>query len=255
MSAGLHPQSAIHSATIDPAEVARFSALAAEWWDPSGKFAVLHKFNPVRLAFVRDVAAKHFARDAHAARPFAGLRLLDIGCGGGLMSEPMTRLGYDVVAADAAERNIKTARVHAAEQGLTIDYRVATAEALAAAHERFDAILNMEVVEHVADVNLFLQSCATMLKPEGMMFVATINRTAKAFALAIVGAEYLLGWLPRGTHDWSKFVTPEELETALTGAGLKTTEMRGVVYNPLSGRWSLSPDTDVNYMLAATHAW
>lgn len=251
MSQALHPQS-----TIDPAEVARFSALAAEWWNPNGKFGVLHKFNPVRLGFIRDEAAKHFARDARTARPFAGLRLLDIGCGGGLLSEPMARLGFDVVAADASEKNIKTASVHGHEQGLAIDYRVATAEGLAEAHERFDVILNMEVIEHVADLKLFLQSCGSMLKPEGMMIVATLNRTAKSFALAIVGAEYVLGWLPRGTHDWSKFVTPEELDTALTGAGLRVGAKSGVVFNPLSGRWSLSSsDTDVNYMVTATHAW
>ena len=250
MSTAIHPQS-----TIDPAEIARFSALAAEWWNPNGKFGVLHKFNPVRLGFIRDEAAKHFERDTRGARPFAGLRLLDIGCGGGLLSEPMARLGFEVVAADASEKNIKTASVHGSEQGLSIDYRVATAEGLAEAHEKFDAILNMEVIEHVADLKLFLQSCATMLKPNGLMFVATLNRTAKAFALAIVGAEYVLGWLPRGTHDWSKFVTPEELENALTGSGLKVTQTSGVVFNPLSGRWSLSSDTDVNYMVAATHAW
>lgn len=250
MSTTVHPQS-----TIDEAEVARFSALAAEWWNPSGKFAVLHKFNPIRLGFIRDEAAKHFGRQAKAAQPFAGLRLLDIGCGGGLLSEPMARLGFDVVAADASEKNIKTARVHGAEQRLAIDYRVATAEELAAAGERFDAILNMEVIEHVADLRLFLQSCATMLKPDGLMFVATLNRTAKAFALAVVGAEYVLRWLPMGTHDWSKFVTPDELETALAASGLKVAQTSGVAFNPLSGRWSLSRDTDVNYMVTATHGW
>jgi len=250
MSEAIHPQS-----TIDPAEVARFSALAAEWWNPNGKFGVLHKFNPVRLGFIRDEVAKHFSRDASATRPFAGLRLLDIGCGGGLLSEPMARLGFDVVAADASEKNIKTANVHGSEQGLTIDYRVATAEDLASAHEKFDVILNMEVIEHVADLRLFLTSCGTMLKPEGLMFVATLNRTAKSFALAIVGAEYVLGWLPRGTHDWSKFVTPQELDAALAGAGLRTSGSSGVIYNPLSGRWSLSRDRDVNYMVTATHAW
>ena len=246
MSTAIHPQS-----TIDEAEVARFSALAAEWWNPNGKFGVLHKFNPVRLGFIRDTAAQHFAREAHGTRPFAGLRLLDIGCGGGLLSEPMTRLGFEVVAADASAKNIKTASVHAAEQGLAIDYRVATAEALAAGGERFDAILNMEVIEHVADLTLFLQSCATMLKPQGLMFVATLNRTTKAFALAIVGAEYVLGWLPRGTHDWAKFVTPGELTAALAACGLTVAQSSGVVFNPLSGRWSLSSDTDVNYMVAA----
>jgi 2-polyprenyl-6-hydroxyphenyl methylase/3-demethylubiquinone-9 3-methyltransferase len=246
MSTAIRPQS-----TIDAAEVARFSALAAEWWNPNGKFGVLHKFNPVRLGFIRDEVARQFARNATGARPFAGLRLLDIGCGGGLLSEPMARLGFDVVAADASEKNIKTASVHAAEQGLNIDYRATTAEDLAAAGERFDAILNMEVIEHVADLRLFVASCASMLKPSGLMFVATLNRTTKAFALAIVGAVYVLGWLPRGTHDWSKFVTPEELEAALMSSGLRIAQTSGIVFSPLSGRWSLSGDTDVNYMVAA----
>jgi 2-polyprenyl-6-hydroxyphenyl methylase/3-demethylubiquinone-9 3-methyltransferase len=237
--------------TIDEAEVARFSALAAEWWNPHGKFGVLHKFNPVRLGFIRDQAAAHFGRDPKAVKPFAGLRLLDIGCGGGLLSEPMTRLGFDVLGADASAKNIKTASVHAEEQGLAIDYRATTAEALAAAGERFDVVLNMEVIEHVADLNLFLTSCASMLKPSGLMFVATINRTAKAFALAIVGAEYVLGWLPRGTHDWAKFVKPLELDTALTRAGMEVTTESGVMFNPLTGGWLLSSDTDVNYMVAA----
>lgn len=238
--------------TIDEAEVARFSALAAEWWNPHGKFGVLHKFNPVRLTFIRDQACVHFGRDAKAARPFAGLRLLDIGCGGGLLSEPMARLGFEVLGADASEKNIKTAATHAGEQSLSVDYRATTAEALAAAGEQFDVILNMEVIEHVADLNLFVESCAAMLKPGGMMFVATINRTAKAFALAIVGAEYVLGWLPRGTHDWAKFVKPLELDTALTRARLDVKTETGVMFNPLSGRWMLASDMDVNYMVAAT---
>ncbi|MBL9098561.1 MAG: bifunctional 2-polyprenyl-6-hydroxyphenol methylase/3-demethylubiquinol 3-O-methyltransferase UbiG, partial [Alphaproteobacteria bacterium] len=191
MSGVTQPQS-----TVDAGEVARFSALAAEWWNPHGKFGVLHKFNPVRLGYIRDQAAAHFGRDPKGVKPFAGLRLLDIGCGGGLLSEPMARLGFDVLGADASEKNIKTAATHAGEMGLAIDYRATTAEALAAAQERFDVVLNMEVIEHVADLNLFLKSCASMLKPGGLMFVATINRTAKAFALAIVGAEYVLGWLP-----------------------------------------------------------
>ena len=237
--------------TVDEAEVARFSALAAEWWNPHGKFGVLHTFNPVRLAYIRDQAAAHFGRDSKGARPFAGLRLLDIGCGGGLLSEPMTRLGFDVLGADASEKNIKTASVHAAEGGLTIDYRATTAEALAEAGERFDVVLNMEVIEHVADLNLFLKSCASMLKPGGLMFVATINRTAKAFALAVVGAEYVLGWLPRGTHDWNKFVKPLELDTALTRAGLEAAHETGVMFNPLSGGWMLAQDMDVNYMVVA----
>lgn len=237
--------------TVDEAEVARFSALAAEWWNPNGKFGVLHKFNPVRLAFIRDQACAHFGRDAKGVRPFAGLRLLDIGCGGGLLCEPMTRLGFQVLGADASDKNINTARVHAGEQSLAIDYRATTAEALAAAGETFDVILNMEVIEHVADLNLFVESCASMLKPGGMMFVATINRTAKAFALAIVGAEYVLGWLPRGTHDWAKFVKPLELDTALTRARLTVGHETGVMFNPLTGKWMLSTDMDVNYMVVA----
>jgi 2-polyprenyl-6-hydroxyphenyl methylase/3-demethylubiquinone-9 3-methyltransferase len=247
------PVSAVTPAqsTIDEAEVARFSALAAEWWNPHGKFGVLHKFNPVRLGFIRDQAAAHFGRDPKGMKPFAGLRLLDIGCGGGLLSEPMTRLGFEVLGADASAKNIKTASVHAEEQGLAIDYRATTAEALAESGERFDAILNMEVIEHVADLNLFLTSCASMLKPSGIMFVATINRTAKAFALAIVGAEYVLGWLPRGTHDWAKFVKPLELDTVLTRAGLNVMTETGVMFNPLAGQWLLTSDTDVNYMVAA----
>ncbi len=252
-SKALSPVSAVtrEPSTVDAAEVARFSALAAEWWNPNGKFGVLHKFNPVRLAFIRDQACAHFGRDAKGGRPFAGLRLLDIGCGGGLLSEPMTRLGFAVLGADASEKNIKTAAVHAGEQSLAIDYRATTAEALAAAGERFDVILNMEVIEHVADLNLFVESCASMLKPSGMMFVATINRTAKAFVLAIVGGEYILGWLPRGTHDWAKFVKPLELDTALTRARLTVGGETGVMFNPLSGRWMLSSDMDVNYMVVA----
>ena len=240
--------------TIDEAEVARFSRLAAEWWNPHGKFGVLHKFNPVRLRFIRDEALARFSKDTASLKPFEGLRLLDIGCGGGLLSEPMARMGFDVVAADASEKNIKTASVHAQEQNLQIDYRNTTAEALAAAGERFDVILNMEVIEHVADMNLFLTSCASMLKPGGMMFVATINRTAKSYALAIVGAEWVLGWIPRGTHDWSKFIKPMELDTALSRAGLNARAETGVMYNPLSGQWMTSTDTDVNYMLVAEKA-
>lgn len=246
MSGVTQPQS-----TVDAGEVARFSALAAEWWNPRGKFGVLHKFNPVRLGYVRDQAAAHFGRDPKGVKPFAGLRLLDIGCGGGLLSEPMARLGFDVLGADASEKNIKTAATHADEVELSIDYRATTAEVLAAAGERFDVVLNMEVIEHVADLNLFLKSCASMLKPGGLMFVATINRTAKAFALAIVGAEYVLGWLPRGTHDWAKFVKPLELDTALTRAGLEATHEIGVMFNPLTGGWMLASDMDVNYMVAA----
>ena len=237
--------------TVDPDEIARFAAMAAEWWDPDGKFRPLHRFNPVRIGYIRDRVTTHFGRDGHALHPFEGLRFLDIGCGGGLLCEPMARLGADIVGADAGERNIATASVHAAEQGLSIDYRCTTAETLAEAGESFDVILNMEVIEHVADRDMFLQSCAAMLRPGGIMFLATLNRTLRAFGLAVIGAEYVLGWLPRGTHDWSKFVTPEEMRRGLAAANLETREITGVSYNPLADSWSLSRDTGVNYMALA----
>lgn len=237
--------------TIDESEVQRFSALAAEWWNPNGKFRPLHKFNPVRLAYIRDHVAARFGRDPRAARPLEGLRVLDIGCGGGLLCEPMARLGAEVVGADASETNIEVARLHAAESKVKVDYRATTAEALAEAGEKFDVILNMEVVEHVADVDLFVGKCAEMVKPGGLMFVATINRTLKALALAIVGAEYVLRWLPRGTHQFGKLVRPEELERALKNAGMAVADRAGVVYNPLADRWQKSADMDVNYMVLA----
>jgi 2-polyprenyl-6-hydroxyphenyl methylase / 3-demethylubiquinone-9 3-methyltransferase len=239
------------ASTIDEAEVARFSALAEEWWDPRGKMAVLHKFNPVRLAYIRDAACKRFGRDPKRLDSLNDLAILDIGCGGGILCEPLARLGASVVGADPAERNIAVAKLHAGQSGLTIDYRVTTAEALADAGERFDIVLAMEVVEHVADVKLFVQRCAEMVQPGGLMIAATINRTLKSFALAIVGAEYVLRWLPRGTHQWDKFVTPDELEIAMERAGLSTTDERGVIYNLLADRWELSTDTDVNYMVLA----
>jgi 2-polyprenyl-6-hydroxyphenyl methylase/3-demethylubiquinone-9 3-methyltransferase len=237
--------------TIDVAEVERFSALAAEWWDPNGKFRPLHKFNPVRLAYVRDQVAARFGRDPHAAKPFEGLRILDIGCGGGLLCEPMARLGAEVVGADASETNIEVARLHAAEAGVTVDYRATTAEALADAGEKFDVVLNMEVIEHVSDIDLFVSKCAEMVKPDGIMFVATINRTLKALGLAIVGAEYVLRWLPRGTHQYGKLVRPEELEQSLARAGMAISDRTGVVYNLLADRWQRSKDMDVNYMVLA----
>ena len=244
----------MNASTIDEAEVARFSALAAEWWDPRGKMAVLHKFNPVRLAYIRDAACKTFERNPKQLDCLKGLRILDIGCGGGILCEPLARLGANVVGADPSEKNIAAAKLHADEGELAIDYRVTTAEALADAGERFDIVLAMEVVEHVADVKLFVSRCAEMVQPGGLMIAATINRTLKSFALAIVGAEYVLRWLPRGTHSWDKFVTPDELEIAMELGGLRTTDERGVIYNLLADRWELSADTDVNYMVLGEKA-
>jgi 2-polyprenyl-6-hydroxyphenyl methylase/3-demethylubiquinone-9 3-methyltransferase len=237
--------------TVDPDEVARFAALAEEWWDPRGKMGVLHKFNPVRLGYIKEAACKQFGRDAKRLDALAGLRMLDIGCGGGLLCEPLARLGGAMVGADPAQRNIEAARLHAQASELAIDYRATTAEALADAGERFDVVLAMEVVEHVADVALFVRRCAEMINPGGLLIAATINRTLKSFALAIVGAEYVLGWLPRGTHRWDKFVTPNELEAAVERHGLRVIEETGVIYNLLADRWQISSDMDVNYMVAA----
>ena len=239
------------SGTIDSDEVARFSAMAAEWWDPTGKFKPLHKFNPVRLSYIKQEVCRQFGRDPKAADAFKGLRFLDIGCGGGLLSEPMARLGADVVGADPSETNIEIARLHMQSSGLDIDYRAETAEALADAGESFDVVLNMEVVEHVADVPLFMNATSRMVRPGGLMFVATINRTLKAYALAIVGAEYVLRWLPQGTHTYEKLVRPAELEGPLTAAGLSVIDRSGVSYNPLTDTWAQSRDMDVNYMMLA----
>ena len=237
--------------SLDPSEVEKFSAMAAEWWNPKGKFGVLHVFNPVRLQFIKEQVSARLGRDPLERQPFAGLRLLDIGCGGGLLSEPMARLGASVTGVDPSERNIKTASVHAQEMGLDIDYRVGTAEDLAAAGEQFDVILNMEVIEHVADPVAFTRTCASMLKPGGLMFVATLNRTLKSFGLAIVGAEYVLGWLPKGTHQWEKFITPAELKGWLADNSLTVKEELGVTYSPFTRAWKVSRDMDVNYMLVA----
>ena len=238
--------------SIDPDEIARFEAMAAEWWDPHGKFRPLHKFNPVRLAWIRDRLLARFGRDGASPRPLEGLRILDIGCGGGLVSEPMARLGAEVVGVDASHRNVEVARIHAAQGGLAIDYRQGTAEDLLAAGERFDAVLSLEVVEHVADPAAFLGACAGLVAPGGALFVATINRTPQAFALAIVGAEYVLRWLPRGTHSWSKFVRPSEVAAALRPTGLELREFAGMSYNPLRGAWSAGRDLGVNYIAYAT---
>ena len=237
--------------SVDDAEIERFSRLAATWWDPRGPMAPLHKFNPLRLTYIRDQAAAHFERDAKKVDCLSGLRMLDIGCGAGILSEPLARLGASMVGADPSAENIEIARAHAAESGLTIDYRATTAEELAAAGEQFDVVLAMEVVEHVTDVELFVSTCAAMVKPGGLMISATLNRTLKSFALAIVGAEYVLRWLPRGAHQWDKFVTPRELETAIENAGLRVIGERGVIYNLFADRWQLSSDMDVNYMLVA----
>jgi 2-polyprenyl-6-hydroxyphenyl methylase/3-demethylubiquinone-9 3-methyltransferase len=225
--------------------------MADEWWSPDGKFKPIHKFQPVRLGYIREKAIAHFGLDGTARRPLEGLRLLDIGCGGGLLSEPMARLGATVVGADAAERNIKIASLHADQSGLDIDYRATTSEALAATGEKFDIVLNMEVVEHVADVPLYMKSCADLVAPGGLMFVATINRTARAFALAIVGAEYVLGWLPKGTHQYSKFLTPEEIFALIERNKMNVIDKTGVVYNPLQDSWRQSADMGINYMVLA----
>lgn len=239
------------SGTIDEAEVARFSAMAAEWWNPTGKFRPLHKFNPTRVEYVKRQVCATFDRDPNDPGAFAGLRLLDIGCGGGLLCEPMARLGAEVVGADPSPTNIEIASLHAGQMGLQIDYRATAAEELAAAGEHFDIILNMEVVEHVADVGLYIETCAGMVRPGGLMFTATINRTPKAWALAIFAAENVLRWLPKGTHQYDKLVTPAELEAPLAAGGLQVIDRTGVFYNPFQDRWNLSRDMDVNYMMLA----
>jgi 2-polyprenyl-6-hydroxyphenyl methylase/3-demethylubiquinone-9 3-methyltransferase len=239
------------SSTVDPGEVARFERMAARWWDANGPMRALHKLNPIRLAYLRDAACRTFARDPRAPYPLAGLAVLDVGCGGGILSEPLARLGATVTGLDPAAGNIAVAKLHAERAGLTIDYRGETVEAVAARGERFDLVLAMEVVEHVTDVEIFVEACSRALKPGGVLGLSTINRTMRAFALAIVGAEYVLGWLPRGTHEWDKFVTPDELEAAVERAGLAVSDVTGVVYNPLRDAWTTSRDTSVNYMALA----
>jgi len=240
------------SRSIDAAELAKFEAMAAEWWDPEGKFRPLHMLNPCRLDYIIGQLAVQFDRDPDAPRPFEGLRLLDIGCGGGLLCEPMARLGAQVTGVDAAERNIAVAQIHAEQMELDIDYRAGTAEALMAEGAIFDAVLNMEVVEHVADPQDYLTSCAGLLRPGGLMITSTINRNAKSFAMAIVGAEWVMRWLPRGTHEWRKFITPDELESMLRIAGLTPLDRAGFVFNPLSWSWRIShSDLSVNYVVTA----
>jgi 2-polyprenyl-6-hydroxyphenyl methylase/3-demethylubiquinone-9 3-methyltransferase len=236
--------------TVDPAEIAKFSKLSEQWWDPRGKMAPLHKINPLRLTYIRDAACRKFDRNAKSLNCLAGLRVLDIGCGAGLLCEPLTRLGAQVVGVDPSASNIAAARMHAERGHLSIDYRCTTIEEMDA-RERFDIVLAMEVVEHVSDIGTFLGRCAAILKPSGLMVVSTLNRNWKSFALAIVGAEYILRWLPRGTHQWEKFVTPDELAHHLHNNRLAITEQTGVVYSPFADSWSLSSDMDVNYMVVA----
>jgi 2-polyprenyl-6-hydroxyphenyl methylase/3-demethylubiquinone-9 3-methyltransferase len=242
--------------TIDPEDVARFDRLGEEWWSEDGAMAALHKLNPVRVAWLRDVICRHFPvegrpRERYGAQPVRGLRVLDIGCGAGLLAEPLARLGAAVTAIDPAPRNIEVAKDHAALSGLAIDYRCATAEAVEAEGARFDIVLAMEVVEHVRDPAGFLRLAAAMVRPSGLLFASTLNRTLKSFAFAIVGAEYVLGWTARGTHDWRQFMTPRELESALVAAGLSVFEKTGVVFDPLAAKWRLALDLSINYILAA----
>ena len=237
--------------TVDAGQITHFSRLSSQWWDTRGPLRALHKFNPVRVGYIRDRSAAHFGRDASRSGCLAGLRVLDIGCGAGILSEPIARLGGSVVGADPAPSNIAVAGHHAAAQGLSIDYRCTTAEALAAQGEAFDVVLAMEVIEHVADVGLFVDRTAAMVKPGGLMFFATFSRTLKSFLLGIVAAEYILRWVPRGTHQWSKFITPAELESAIGNAGLRVSESTGVVYKLPRPHWRLCADMDVNYMMVA----
>jgi 2-polyprenyl-6-hydroxyphenyl methylase/3-demethylubiquinone-9 3-methyltransferase len=241
----------ITAPSLDPDEVARFSAMARDWWDPAGPLAPLHRLNPTRLAWIRDRIADHFGRDTKSDHPLESLKILDIGCGGGLVTDPLARLGATVTGIDPAAENIAVARHHAAAEGLPIDYRAETAEALAARGETFDVVLILEVVEHVADVPAFVKTAGVLVKPGGLLLASTINRTLKAWALAIVGAEYVLRWLPRGTHSYDKLVTPNELASALVAAGLDVTAETGVMYVPIADRWRLTSDMDVNYMMAA----
>lgn len=238
--------------TVDPSEIAKFEAMAAEWWDENGKFKPLHMLNPCRLDYITSQIAGEFDRDLKATSPFSGLRILDIGCGGGLLAEPMARLGADVVGADAAERNIPVAKIHAEQSGLKIDYRHTTAEDMAAQGEQFDVVLNMEVVEHVASPIDYLVACRQLLKPGGLHICSTLNRNPKSYMMAIIGAEHVMRWLPKGTHEWSKFITPDELFDLMRNAGLDPVDRKGFVFNPLSWSWRLSDrDLSVNYVTAS----
>lgn len=239
--------------TVDAAEIAKFEAMAAEWWDTNGKFKPLHMLNPCRLDYITQQIAMEFDRDLTQPEPFKGLRLLDIGCGGGLLSEPMTRLGATVVGVDAAERNIPVAQLHAEQSGLEIDYRCTTAEDLAASDEpRFDVVLNMEVVEHVADPLAYLTACQQLMKSGGLMICSTLNRNPKSFVMGIIGAEYVMRWLPKGTHDWRKFITPDELFQLIEQSGLTPVDRKGFQFNPVTWKWRISTkDLSVNYVTAS----
>jgi 2-polyprenyl-6-hydroxyphenyl methylase/3-demethylubiquinone-9 3-methyltransferase len=241
------------TSSVDPADVARFAAVADEWWDPAGKFAPLHQINPTRLAFVRDVCRDHFRADARARAPFAGRRLLDVGCGGGLVAEPMTRLGFSVTGVDAAGESLQVARAHAETLDLSIDYRAATAEELVAAGEGpFDVVLALEVIEHVEGPAAFIANLASLLAPDGVMIVSTLNRTLRSLALGKIAAEYVLRWVPAGAHDWRKFLSPDELRRLMDGAGLEPGLLEGLAFDPVGGVWRRSADTAVNYLMAAT---
>jgi 2-polyprenyl-6-hydroxyphenyl methylase/3-demethylubiquinone-9 3-methyltransferase len=241
--------------TMDEGEVARFQAIADEWWDAKGKFRPLHRINPLRIGYIRDRAAAHFGLDASAPEPLKGLSLLDIGCGGGLLAEPLARLGAKVTAIDAGEKNIAVAKLHAEQSGLDIDYRHVLPEDLAGLGRSFDVVLNMEVVEHVADLDAFLAASAGMVRPGGCMVVTTLNRTMKSLALAKIGAEYILRWLPVGTHEWRKFVRPSELARGLAAHGVEVRHLEGMVFNPFSDTWRLDPaDLSINYLAFCTKA-
>jgi len=240
-----------HSASVDPADVARFNRLGEMWWDKTGKMGILHDINPIRVKYVEDHACRFLHLDKETAQPFAGLKLADIGCGGGILAEALAELGASVTAIDPAPNNIAVARAHAEKQGLSIDYRNITAEALAETGEQFDIVTALEVIEHVEGPRAFLEKLGTLVKPGGLMFLATIDRTVKSYMLAIVGAEYVLRWVPRGTHDHAKFIRPDELSGWLRRAGLREIDRAGMSFTPLTRTWRKSHDTDVNYLMAA----
>jgi 2-polyprenyl-6-hydroxyphenyl methylase/3-demethylubiquinone-9 3-methyltransferase len=241
--------------TVDAAEVAQFESLGEKWWDENGPMRPLHRLNPVRLGYIRDSACAHFKKDAKTLRPLAGLTAADIGCGGGLVAEPLCRMGAAVTGVDAGPENIRVATAHAKKQRLDIDYRAATVETVARSGKRFDIVTALEIVEHVSDVPLFMEACCKIVKPGGLLVMSTLNRTPKSYLLGIVAAERILRWLPVGTHDWKKFMKPSELARPIEQNGLRVTDVRGLIYNPLTRDFALSKtDLDVNYLLTAIHA-